>query len=336
MRTMNELILVVAAAGCSTASFQGHDGGGDLDAQAQEIDAPGSMPGPTDARTDAPTDASSQLPPQTSRLRIISRCSQPIWIAHSNNVPNEQNERLATGDYHDYAIPTGGLSSARFWPKVGCDTSGHNCRIGDSGEGGGAPCGPTGCQPPIDSKFEVTFAAIGSSQASFYNLSLVDGFTLPFAVAPVGAGSGAGSCTASDCSMLALDACPTAEDLGGTQYPQYADRNLRVSDVGCMSPCKAWRYPQPYGLNLPESQDPGLHLCCPTPIDPGTGNCTIANGCMTAAACRSQSDPLGVVHTQFVQLVHARCPTAYAYAYDDAAGLHACSANTGFVVTFCP
>jgi hypothetical protein len=289
-----------------------------------------------DAARDATPDATSPLPPQTSRLRVVRSCDQPIWIAHSNNVPGQQNVRLDPGEYVDYAIPASGLASARFWPKTGCDAAGNNCRIGQSGEGGGAPCGPNGCHPPIDSKFEATFAAIGSSNATFYNLSLVDGYTLPFAVTPVGPGAGVGSCTASDCSSLTPAVCPTAEDLGGNVYPAYADRDLRVSDVGCMSPCKAWNYPAPYGLGRPESQDPGLHLCCPTPIDPGTGNCTVANGCMTAAACRSASDPLGVVHTDYVQLVHARCPTAYAYAYDDDAGLHACPAATGFRVEFCP
>ena len=43
-----------------------------------------------------------------------------------------------------------------------------------------------------------------------------------------------------------------------------------------MSPCKAWNYPAPYGMGRPESQDPGLHLCCPTPIDPASGQVTIA------------------------------------------------------------
>lgn len=328
---MNKLVAFVAVAGCSSASFQGVDDGGGEDAALTETDG-GAADG---AGPDVSVDARAPLPPQTSRLRIVSSCAFPIWIAHSNNVPGEQNIRLDPGGYHDYAIPAGGLASARFWPKVGCDANARNCRIGDSGEGGGVPCGPGGCHPPIDSKFEVTFAAIGSSAATFYNLSLVDGYTLPFSVAPVGNGAGVGSCTASDCSMLTLDACPVAEDLGGSVFPAYADRSLRVADVGCMSPCKAWSYPAPYGLHLPESQDPGLHLCCPTPIDPGTGQCTAANGCITPAACRAASDPLSVVHTDYVQLVHARCPTAYAYSYDDDAGLHACPADTGFRVEFC-
>jgi hypothetical protein len=325
VRTTNKCVAIIAVAACGRASVA---------EQPRDVDA-AAVQTSLDSSTGHPMDASS-LPAQTERLRIVSMCAQPIWIAHSSNVGAPQNIRLQTGEFHDYSIPTGGLASARFWPKIGCDATGHNCSIGDNGEGGGAPCGPGGCQPPIDSKFEVTFAASGSSAATFYNLSLVDGYTLPFAVAPVGAGAGVGSCTMSDCSALSVDACPTAEDLGGSAFPAYADRDLRVQNVGCMSPCKEWNYPAPYGLGLAESQDPGLHVCCPTPIDPATGNCTPAHGCMTAAACRATSDPLSVTHTDYVQLIHARCPTAYAYSYDDAAGLHACPADTGFRVVFCP
>jgi hypothetical protein len=322
VRTANKLILVVSMlVSCGRAEVMQKDGG---DADTPVVDG---------SSDDDSIDALS-LPPQTTRLRIISACTQPIWIAHSNNVPAPQNTRLDAGDYLDYAIPAAGLASARFWPKLGCDANGRNCKIGDNGEGGGAPCGVSGCQPPIDSKFEATFAAIASSQATFYNLSLVDGYTLPFAVTPIGAGAGVGSCTPSDCSMLTLDACPIAEDLGGAVYPAYADRDLRVQDVGCMSPCKAWNYPAPYGLGRAESQDPGLHLCCPTPLAPA--QCTIANGCMTPQACRATTDPLGVTHTEYVKRVHARCPTAYAYSYDDEAGLHACPADAGFRVVFCP
>lgn len=327
VRTTNKCVAIIVVAACGRAGAP--DQPRDVDASAVSVQSDGPP-------TSSPADAAPPLPTQTERLRIVNTCTQPIWVAHSSNVGATQNIKLATGEFHDYAIPAGGLASARFWPKVGCDASGHNCSIGDNGEGGGAPCGPNGCQPPIDSKFEVTFAATGSSAATFYNLSLVDGYTLPFSVTPIGPGVGVGSCTVSDCSGLTLDACPTAEDLGGSVYPAYADRDLRMGNVGCMAPCKKWRYPAPYGMDLAESQDPGLHLCCPTPIDPATGQCTIAHGCMTADACRATSDPLSVTHTEYVQRIHARCPTAYAYSYDDAAGLHACSADTGFRVVFCP
>lgn len=283
------------------------------------------------------------LPPQPTRLRIVNRCPERIWIAQSDNVPGAPNVPLAPGAFHDYAIPEAGLAAARFWPKLGCDESGHACAIGDTGEGGGAPCGPDGCHPPVDSKFEVTFAPAGSADATFYNLSLVDGYTLPFTVTPKGPGAGVGGCTASDCSQLTVDACPSGEDLGGDLYPEYAGVDLRLRDpadpartLACVSPCKAWSYPAPYGLGRPESEDPGLHLCCPTPIDPASGACTAASGCISPEACRDPGDPLSVEHTDFVALVRARCPTAYSYSYDDAAGLHACPADAAFEVVFCP
>ena len=40
--------------------------------------------------------------------------------------------------------------------------------------------------------------------------------------------------------------------------------------------------------------------------------------------------------TSYVAAIHAMCPSAYSYAYDDANGLHACSSSTAFEVTFCP
>lgn len=286
----------------------------------------------------------STPPPQqpSTRLRITSNCTQPIWIAHSDNVPDTQNVRLDRGQSREYQIPAGGLSAVRFWPKTGCDGAGHGCAIGDSGEGGGKPCPATGCQPPLDSKFEATFAPTGSADQTWYNLSQVDGYTLPFKVTPFGSGAERGSCVSSDCSRLTLAGCPGDDDLsGGGAFPQFAHEDLRVRDaagtvIACAAPCKKWNYPAPYGLGRPENTDPGLHMCCPTPIDPASGQCTAANGCMTSEACRAESDPRSVVHTDYVAALHAMCPSAYAYSYDDANGLHACPSDTRFEVTFCP
>jgi hypothetical protein len=284
-------------------------------------------------------------PPSTplpTRLRVTSNCASPIWIAHSDNVGDAQNIQLARGQSHDYAIPAGGLQAARFWPKTGCDGSGHNCATGDNGEGGGKPCAATGCTPPFDSKFEVSYSAAGGSVPTYYNLSQVDGYTLNFKVTPHGSGAGQGSCVQSDCGGLSLDRCPAGENMsGGGAFPAYGSEDLRVRDatgkvIACMAPCKKWNYPAPYGLGKPENQDPGLHLCCPTPIDPASGQCTVANGCMSPDACRAPSDPKSVVHTSYVAAIHAMCPSAYSYSYDDAAGLHSCASDTSFEVTFCP
>jgi hypothetical protein len=273
-----------------------------------------------------------------TRLRVTNHCAQPVWIALSDNVPDDNDVLLTQGQSRDYAIPDGGLSAMRAWPKTGCDGSGRNCAIGQSV----APCPAGGCQPPVESKFEASFAPSGSAAATWYNLSQVDGYTLPFKVVPHGDGAEQGSCVTADCGGLSLDACPGSEDMsGGGTYGAYASEDLRIRDghgdvIGCMSPCQKWAYPSPFGLGEPVGEDPGLHLCCPTPIDPASGQCTPANDCMTPDACRDAADPVSVVHTQYVAAVHAMCPSAYSFAYDDAAGLHNCPSDTGFEVVFCP
>jgi hypothetical protein len=310
------------------------------DAQKWRFVGPTSAGGSTPTPAPTPTSAPA-AGPMTTRLRITNNCAAPIWVAHSDNVPDTQNVQLARGQSHDYAIPDAGLSATRFWPKTGCNGAGHDCKVGDSGEGGGKPCPATGCQPPVDSKFEATFAPVGGAAQTWYNLSQVDGYTLPFKVVPRGVGAEQGSCVSSDCSGLSLDRCPGGEDLSGGRYPSYAHEDLRVRDaagnvVACMAPCKKWNYPAPWGLGRSESDDPGLHLCCPTPIDPTSGQCTIANRCMTSGACSNAADPVSVVHTGYVAAMRSMCPSAYSYAYDDAAGLHACASQTGFEVIFCP
>lgn len=270
-------------------------------------------------------------------LTVKNNCAQPIWITHSENVKTSQNVKLNKGASFVYNVPDSGIAATRFWPKTGCNENGLNCKIGDSV----APCPAGGCQPPIESKFEATFAAKGGAYQTWYNLSQVDGYTLPFKVVPTGDGAGTGNCVTSDCSGLTLDKCPGNEDLGNGVIGGYANQDLRVRDssgnvIGCMAPCKKWNYPAPWGLGKPENADPGLHMCCPTPIDPNSGQCTAANACMTSQACSNTGDPLSVEHTDYVNVMRQMCPTAYSYAYDDAAGLHACPSTTSFEVTFCP
>jgi hypothetical protein len=346
-------LLVVSSAACTGKTVL-NDGADD---PIDDIDAASDGVEPADAATGTP-DADPDQPDATprpdanpngtgeqpTRLRVTNQCSEAIWLAHSKQVINNpQNPRLGPNESKDITVADSGLASARFWPKTGCDANGNNCAIGQNGEAesGGQPCGPTGCQPPFDSKFEITFAPLGGPDATFYNLSLVDGYTLPFKVIPKGPGIGQNGCDVSDCSELTLDNCPGSESMGGSVFPQYDSVDLRVRDssgkiIACLSPCKKWNYSAPFGLALPESQDPGLHMCCPTPQDPASGNCNPSTGCMSPDECRSTSDPVGVERTDYVDVVRTKCPSAYSYSYDDDNGLHACPPATQFEVIFCP
>jgi len=214
--------------------------------------------------------------------------------------------QLNNGQSQSYAIPKAGWAG-RMWPKVGCDANGLNCAFGDSSP----PCPSTGCQPPADTKVEFFIPAEGVTGDSWYDVSLVDGYSLPMKIAPRTAS--AGGCVPTTCAVP-LASCPTDESV-------YGDLRVIVKGkvVACLSPCKKWNYPSPYGLGKSETLEPGVYMCCPTPP-------------ISPEQCRAGA----VVDTKYVDLVQTTCPSAYSYAYDDLAGLHNCPSPTSFDVTLCP
>ncbi|MAQ17073.1 MAG: hypothetical protein CMN30_20050 [Sandaracinus sp.] len=326
-------ITLAACAGDDPAADAGRDAA-TTDAQPLDdaAEPDGALADADVAVPDAETDAAAPdacAGPQPTRLRVTSYCDQPIWLHHSENVAAPLGTRLEAGECYDYPIGAGELASMRLWPKTGCDAAGEDCDLGQSV----APCPDGGCQPPIESKFEATFADADACPTegapaecvTWYNASQVDGFTLPFLVRPKGPGSDAPGCIESDCSALDLDQCPSAEDLSqGGLYPEYAAVDLRVLDesgavVGCMAPCKRLNYPAPWGYGLPEDSSPTREFCCPTPPI-GPEECTAGP----------------VTGTGYVNRLQTMCPSVYSYAYDDADGLHTCPAQTQFEVVFCP
>jgi len=246
---------------------------------------------------------------QSREIRFTNRCSQDVWVSPLTNAQGpplpDGIQRLANGASHAYMIPDGGWGG-RFWPKTGCDANGQNCEVGQSID----PCLPTGCDPPAETKVEFFFPSSNDPNDVWYDVSLVDGYSLPAEIVP---NRFSGSCVATQC-RLSLDLCPQNEAHVG---------DLRVMKngraVACLSPCKKWNYPPPFGHGRPEDTAEGLWLCCPTPpIDP--------------LPCREGI----IVDADYVHLVHRTCPTAYSYSYDDEAGLHNCPNPTNFAVTFCP
>lgn len=242
------------------------------------------------------------------QITFVNRCSYPIWISPltSDNGPQLDGgiKRLGQNSQTVYNIPASGWKG-RFWPKTACDGSGQNCETGQSI----APCPAGGCQPPAETKVEFFYPASTAKDNVWYDISLVDGYSLPVEITPSYKG---GSCLPTKCHV-SLAACPTNEANVG---------DLRVIKNGrtimCLAPCKKWNYPSPFGLGRPENTGSGLNLCCPTPP-------------VTPTQCRAGI----VVNTQYVKLIHRDCPTAYAYSYDDAAGLHNCPNPTNFVVNVC-
>jgi len=261
-----------------------------------------------------PSEANAQELTATNprtRLSVTNQCNFPVWMAttpNANKAPlRDGTVELSMGQSHDYFIPADGWAG-RFWPKTGCDSNGMNCTAGEAVP----PCPPSGCQPPADTKVEFYFPNLASKEDAWYDISLVDGYSLPMEIKPRGGESG--SCITTKCN-LSLAECPQNETQGLGDLRVIKDGKV----VQCLSPCKKCNYPPPYGQGKPENLEPGLSVCCPTPP-------------VTPEQCSSGP----VVQTNFVQTVRRVCPTAYSYAYDDQAGLHSCSTPTSFDVTLCP
>lgn len=292
---------------------------------------------------------------QPTRLRIVNGCNQPLWIFYQSGynggtIPTPHQIQLAINDHIDYPIPDRGLAGFRWWPGYGCDSTGNNCRIGQSGGPSvdGFTCPAWGCAPPIDSKFEGTFGCLSSVSPALcqinpsdprhsplpdtdsWDTSGVDGFTLPYRVRVV-----SGTCSRGpinneiNCHSLSMSMCPQNENLSTNgQFPTLASVDMRLSTpvdagqqiAGCYSDCSRLTMNQWGGLNYTPNDSQALWYCCPTPP-------------MSSPQC--QAGP--VAQTDYTQLVHRQCPQVYAYAYDDGTGLWNCNAGAKYEVTFyCP
>eukprot|EP00451_Oxyrrhis_marina_P014385 CAMPEP_0204321832 /NCGR_PEP_ID=MMETSP0469-20131031/8370_1 /ASSEMBLY_ACC=CAM_ASM_000384 /TAXON_ID=2969 /ORGANISM="Oxyrrhis marina" /LENGTH=309 /DNA_ID=CAMNT_0051303155 /DNA_START=28 /DNA_END=957 /DNA_ORIENTATION=- len=263
---------------------------------------------------------------QPTRLRITNGCqSEPMWIASqaAGGVgPGQENVKVARGASVDFPI-TDGLSATRFWPKLRCNSEGQECELGDSGGPGQTCRGSQGCAPPVDSKFEATFGAVGGA-ADYFDASMVDGWSLPFKLQVFG------DCSLTtdgsqvvDCSHATVDKCPSSEAVAGI-----GNLDLRVRDpstgavVGCYSPCGKLTYSNWNNKEGTHTVDDPVAApyCCPTPP-------------VSPDACRTGPVP----KSQYVAAVHEYCPGVYGYAYDDGAGLCSCPAGTKYEMTFfCP
>jgi len=113
---------------------------------------------------------------------------------------------------------------------LGCDGSGNNCQVGQSVP----PCLSTGCDPPAETKVEFFFPRVNNGQDVWYDISLVDGYSISAEIIPSKIG---GSCTKTRCAM-SIDKCPRNEgELGDLR----AMKNGKA--VMCLAPCKKWNYP---------------------------------------------------------------------------------------------
>lgn len=269
------------------------------------------------------------------RLKVVNGCSsETLWIAHlaqGDGGVDPQDIKIMPGKSYKFVTSSGfsGVAAARYWPKMGCDANGDNCAIGDSGGPGegcvlrraGQPDDYSRCAPPIDSKFEATFAAPMSPNMDTVDMSLVDGYTLPFKLEVTG------NCSrqlkpfqAMDCSKLSLSNCPASEALNGKPVSLQARHPSNDKIAGCYSPCMKLtddKWGSPVGSAMSPAAAP--YCCAGTSANP--------------VICKAGP----VEQTQYVRAAHEACPEAYAYAFDDMRATIVCPQATEYTVTyFCP
>jgi len=326
------LALVALVFSCKPTVTPPPDSGDAMSSDAAAMDATPPPPPAPSASAPMPT---AGAPAQ--RLTMVNSCQYPIWV-QQQGMPSGTPAviQIGQGAKISYDIPAAGLASTRFWPKLGCDSSGNNCAMGQSSP----PCPAKGCPPPVDSKLEATWGCLFSDPSkcastpqgnkidmtTWWNASAVDGYTLPYTITATG-GDGRKACSNVDCSGLTAAGCPTDDDLStGGKYPQYKSQNENVKGssptwAGCFSTCSKLTYPTYGGDGVQPPQDPKAQMyCCPTPP-------------VSSPQCVAGPVP----KTKFVAAVHAMCKnTVYGYAYDDTVGLRQCSSNTVFTMTFGP
>jgi hypothetical protein len=244
-------------------------------------------------------------------------------------MPDPQNLKLEPGRSYDF-FTDNGVASARYWPKMWCDEFGRNCSLGNSG-GPDQGCGKPGygeCAPPIDTKFEATFQARDAAQPGqeydYVDVSLVDGFTLPFKLVMNGRCDAPANVV--DCSGMTFASCPASEYLStaGITADLKAVNPATGVGAGCYSPCTKLINPQWNNVAAQGrhgAEDPvAAPYCCPTPPE-------------SPEACRAGP----VKDTAYVKMVHQMCSGVYGYAYDDGMGLIKCEATTTYEMTYyCP
>ena len=279
-------------------------------------------------------------------LKVANSCPFPIWIQQDqvHQVPNTPLiQMIASQDSYNYSIPPRGVQSTRFWPKTGCDGSGNNCKVGQTEP----PCPAVGCSAPVDSKLEVSWGCLsganncgGVNDITHFDLSQVDGFTLPYSVKLQSDDSGPDCKNAACPAMDYRTACPTSVDLSTSgAFPDLKNQDLRVINpntkevVGCFSPCGKLTFAKNWGAYNYQTNSPRAGFYCCQSIDPPNKNPIPSLDPGTSPGCRSGPAATNA-YTNFIET--ACNNQVYGYAYDDVKGNRACKGATKLVLTFCP
>ena len=338
-----------------------------------------------------------------NRLIICNNCGEDVWMYFTPpgllpeqwdfwlqygekrylnpNVPSagfKVRTILPTGDTQEFCIPDKGAPSGNFSFYIGCDPDKDNsqewgdCVIGSRPGfdliGVNTLFEPTfGCKygdPAACALNTATSPYTPLSQVDWYDISAVDGFTLPLRVEvtnPDGLGCNR---TFTDAGMLDLASCPCESNrsLYSTNAEQQAviEQGIALLTTdnrgqrACPSPCKWFSSStlgspnNPVQMTQGETDPPvntSCYYCCgnkcfkaadASDCDcPGCGGTQCVQGPERPAAEGGGAFP--VSRTEFVRRLKEMGYRGYTWAYDDSEGLMNCASGYSIVkVTLCP
>jgi hypothetical protein len=167
------------------------------------------------------------------QMMFINSCKETVWVgATGDPVPQGGGFALEAGQTTSITLP-GGKWTGRFWGRTGCRFNAAG--VGTCDTGGCGPrvacAGATGEPPATLVEF-----TLGGGGPDFYDISLVDGYNLPMAVAPMPGGFTPRPGVANDC---AAPACASDLDTSCPADLRFTDAAAKV--VACLSACERYR-----------------------------------------------------------------------------------------------
>lgn len=293
--------------------------------------------------------------PPSHKFTFKNSCDETLWVGSfgQNGTPALKGggwEMPKGGDPVVVEVPVG--NSGRIWPRTGCSfnaegncpTEGVNCcKTGGCLEADnktfGLECAQTGVPPA--SLLEWTLdAPSGNGPIDYYDMSLVDGWSVPMSMTPVAGtyneqpdpGIGSWWCEVDGCDSSSL-VCPDAYKVDGSPLscwsPCMAAKNAGSADAEKL--CCTCSLTDP--ITCPDAKCAGGYGCTPyhDPAYPADMVCDPWN--------KDTARAWDATAISYIDAVKKACPKVYSWQFSDVAGTFNCRKTDGlvdYVIEFCP
>jgi hypothetical protein len=155
-------------------------------------------------------------------------------------------------------------------------------------------------------------------------------------------------CSTGQCGGVGLQ-CAGTTGLSGTSLAEF---NLNANGTDWYDVSYVDGFDNPIGISISNPSCSSPKACTAAPLNACSADLKSGNDCLspctmfnsdqfccrgafgTQATCVVSNWP--AAEQSFVTNIHNACPGQYAYAYDDANGLHTCPTGSSYTVTFCP